>query len=77
MNYLLIILFIILLYYYSTTTITLETFINNIENYRGIPNYKKYPPCYNLDNSVINIYDFFENKKLLNEAYLLLNIYRK
>jgi len=72
--YVLSIVLCILLVYLIYCNYMVEQFLN-IENHRGIHNYNKYPPCFNFDKSIINIYDFFENKKLLNKAYLLLNIY--
>ena len=37
--------------------------------------FNKYPPCYDICGATRNIYDIFEKTKLINDYYVLLNVY--
>jgi hypothetical protein len=65
----------IVISYLFYTNYVKESFIHNLENYRGNNNFEKYPPCYNLYQPVTEIYDILEKNKLIKESYILLNVY--
>jgi hypothetical protein len=71
---LLFIIFIVISYLFYNNCVK-ESFMHNLENYRGNNNFEKYPPCYNLYQPVTEIYDILEKNKLIKESYILLNVY--
>jgi len=55
-----------------------EHMINNTywyEESRGNKSLNKYPPCYNICAATRHIYHIFEKYNLINDYYVLLNVY--
>ena len=71
----LLVFIVLVISYLFYTNYNKENFIHNLENYRGNNNFEKYPPCYNLDQQVTQIFDILEKNKLIKDSYVLLNVY--